>query len=60
MKLQIKRLLVIIIGVFLILLGVAILLINKNKCVSNSSVRDIKILTTEDLNDPYYYTIDIQ
>ncbi len=60
MKHQKKGIFVLIISAFIILIGISLIVILKNKDTSKSSIEDIKILTDEDLNDPYYYTLNGQ
>lgn len=60
MKHQKKGIFVLIISAFIIIIGISLLVIFKGKDTSESSIDDIKILTDEDLNDPYYYTLNGQ
>lgn len=59
MKHQKKGIFVLIMSAFIII-GISLLVIFKGKDTSESSIDDIKILTDEDLNDPYYYTLNGQ
>lgn len=60
MKHQKKGIFVLIISAFIIIIGISLLVKFKGKDTSESSIDDIKILTDEDLNDPYYYTLNGQ
>lgn len=60
MKHQKKGIFVLIISAFIIIVGISLLVIFTGKDTSESSIDGIKILTDEDLNDPYYYTLNGQ
>ena len=60
MKHQKKGIFVLIMSAFIIIIGISLLVIFKGKDTSESSIYDIRILTDEDLNDPYYYTLNGQ